>query len=251
MTTDIYQSILKAKTNKVKQIALLVDPDKSDEMYINKLIAFALESKVDYLFVGGSLLTEGKFEECIETLKSQTKIPVVIFPGNNLQIHPFADAILFLSLISGRNPDLLIGQQVKAAPLIKQYGLEYIPTGYMLIDGGNITSVQYMSNTTPIPANKPDIAVATALAGQMLGLKCIYMDAGSGANNHISEHMISKVSEQVDLPIIVGGGIRTAADAQKIAKAGADIIVVGNAIEKNAELILEMSLAIKDLVLKP
>lgn len=248
MNKNIYQCLLDAKKEKQKQLALLVDPDKASKKYLSMLIPAAISAGADYFLVGGSLITEGKFDECVEELKKQTKIPVIIFPGNNLQINEFADAILFLSLISGRNADLLIGQHVKAAPIIKQCGLEYISSGYMLVDGGRITSVQYMSNTIPIPADKPDIAAATALAGQMLGLKSIYMDAGSGAQNHISAGFIEKVSQAIDIPLIVGGGIRTAEQATLLAQAGADVIVIGTAIEKNIDLIAEISNSLKQLV---
>ncbi|MBI3232750.1 MAG: geranylgeranylglyceryl/heptaprenylglyceryl phosphate synthase [Bacteroidetes bacterium] len=248
MTSEIYNQLIQSKQAKNKQLALLVDPDKASSDYINELIHIAISSKVDYFLVGGSLITNGKFDDCVEQLKTQTKIPVIIFPGDNLQLNPFADAILFLTLISGRNPDLLIGQQVKSAPIIKNFGIEYIPTGYMLVDGGNVTSAQYMSNTLPIPANKPDIASTTALAGEMLGLKCIYMDAGSGALNSISTKMIEKVCETIEIPLFVGGGIKTTEQAIKIAQAGADVIVIGTAIEKDLSIISEINAALKQLV---
>jgi putative glycerol-1-phosphate prenyltransferase len=166
---------------------------------------------------------------------------VVLFPGDNLQINSHADAILFLSLISGRNPDLLIGKHVISAPILKDSGIEVVSTGYMLIDGGTPTSVSYMSNTTPIPANKRDIAVCTAMAGEMLGLKLIFMDAGSGALNPVGENMISAVKKSIDIPLIVGGGIRSAEKAKAAFEAGADVVVVGNAIESNKDLIREIA----------
>lgn len=182
--------------------------------------------------------------DTIARLKAKSKIPVVIFPGSIQQVDPSADALLFLSLISGRNPDLLIGNQVLAAPFVKRSGIEAISTGYMLIDGGAPTTVSYISNTIPIPADKNEIAVCTALAGELLGMHLIYMDAGSGAKKAIPASMIKAVSSNTGLPVIVGGGIRTPEQAYESAGAGATIIVVGNAIEKDAALIGDISFAI-------
>lgn len=227
------------KSNKEnhKSFAILIDPDKTEQKSLNKIILLSKETEVDFFFVGGSLLIENKLEFCIEIIKQNCNIPVVLFPGNNLQISKNADAILFLSLISGRNADLLIGNHVISAPYLKESKLEIIPTGYMIIDGGIPTTVSYMSNTFPIPHNKEDIAACTALAGEMLGLKVIYMDAGSGANKHISKKMVQKVRNSVSLPIIVGGGINSPEVAKDIWESGADVVVVGNAIEKSSELI--------------
>src|ERR1035437_1970405 len=171
MHKAIFSSILKSKAQRKKQFAVLVDPDKFET---SKAIDIAETAGVDFVFVGGSILTNGNFEECINVVKKQTKIPVIIFPGNNLQISKNADGILLLSLISGRNPELSIGKQVIAAPVLKSSNLEILPTGYMLIDGGRQTAVSYMSNTNPIPYDKDDIAMCTAMAGEMLGLKLIY-----------------------------------------------------------------------------
>ena len=182
----------------------------------------------------------------ITVIKANCTIPVILFPGSTLQINEKADALFFLSLISGRNAELLIGQHVTVAPYLKNSSLQILPTGYMLIDGGAPTTVSYISNTLPIPANKPDIAICTALAGQMLGLQLIYMDAGSGAKNPISEKMIHAVSSQISIPLIVGGGITTPEKAAANCLAGADIIVVGNAIEKDPALILSVSNAIHE-----
>ena len=169
---------------------------------------------------------------------------MILFPGNNYQLCEEADALLLLSLISGRNPEYLIGQHVVAAPLIKESGIEAIPTGYLLIDGGKISTTSYITQTVPIPADKPDVAVATALAGEQLGLKLIYLEAGSGAANPVSAEMISAVKKNVSLPLIVGGGIRSGAQAEAACQAGADIIVVGNILEKAPELLMELSLAV-------
>ena len=243
---NIYQHIFKKSAEGKKQFAILVDPDKENEDSLETLCELANQHKVDYLFVGGSLLTQDCLSECIEVIKLHTQIPVVLFPGDNLQINSHADAILFLSLISGRNPDLLIGKHVISAPILKEAGLEIIPTGYMLIDGGTPSSVSYMSNTTPIPANKRDIAVCTAMAGEMLGLKLIFMDAGSGAINPVSEAVVSAVKKSIDIPLIIGGGVRSAEKAKALFDAGADLIVVGNAIEGNKELIGEMAAIINN-----
>ena len=241
MHRSIHTSILKDKEKGKKQFAVLVDPDKFKP---SETIALCESEGVDILLVGGSILTNGDFEQCIQTIKKLTKIPVVIFPGNNLQISKNADGILLLSLISGRNPELLIGRHVIAAPILKSSYLEILPTGYILIEGGKQTAASYMSNTLPIPPDKDDIAACTALAGEMLGLKLIYLDAGSGALNSVSESMIKKVRENITVPLIVGGGINSAKKATSACKAGADIIVVGNAIEKNASIIQSVSKAI-------
>ena len=238
---NIYQHIIKKSAEGKKQFAILIDPDKENEDSLETLCEFANQYKVDYLFVGGSLLTQDCLSDCIEVIKLHTEIPVVLFPGDNLQINSHADAILFLSLISGRNPDLLIGKHVISAPILKDAGLEIIPTGYMLIDGGTPSSVSYMSNTTPIPANKRDIAVCTAMAGEMLGLKLIFMDAGSGALNPVSEAVVSAVKKSIDIPLIIGGGVKSAKKARALFDAGADVVVVGNAIEGNKELIGEIA----------
>ena len=241
MQETIFSSILKSKAQKKKQFAVLIDPDKFET---SKVIDVAETAGVDFIFVGGSVLTNGNLEQCINVIKKQTNIPVIIFPGNNLQISKNANGILLLSLISGRNSELLIGKQIIAAPILKSSNLEILPTGYMLIDGGKPTAVSYMSNTNPIPYDKDDIAMCTAMAGEMLGLKLIYMDAGSGALNAISEKMIKKVRSNISIPLIIGGGIDTAKKAILACKAGADIIVVGNAIEKDSSLIKKIAQAI-------
>lgn len=227
-----------------KKLAVLVDPDKQSVDSLLVLIELAVNAKTDFFFVGGSLILENHFEETIATIKKHCNIPVVIFPGNNYQISKSADAILFLSLISGRNAEYLIGQQVVAAPLVKEADLEVIPTGYILVDGGRISTTSYMTQTVPLPNDKPDIAVATAMAGEMLGMKAIYLEAGSGANHCVSSLVIKAVKQNVALPLIVGGGIRTAEQAEEIAKAGVDIIVVGNVLEKEPELLMKISLAV-------
>lgn len=245
MKTNFYSSLLEKTKKGIKQLAVLIDPDSlHSEAGLLELIKNCEEQKVDMLLVGGSLITNGFWDRCIELIKANTSIPVVLFPGNVMQTHKAADAILFLSMISGRNPDLLIGKHVLAAPLLKKSGIEVIPTGYMIVDGGNITSVMYMSNTTPLPSDKDNIASCTALAGEMLGLKVIYMDAGSGAKNPISASMIAEVKSQISGPLFIGGGIRTPEQALAACHAGADIVVVGNAIEKDPSLVGLLSKAI-------
>ncbi len=230
-----------------KQFAVLIDPDKPTDDELLSLIKEAENSNVDYFFVGGSLLTNDCFDRCISLLKKNSSIPVVLFPGNTLQMSKKADALLFLSLISGRNAEMLIGRHVIAAPYLKLSKLEVIPTGYMLIDSGKTTTASYMSNSIPIPADKTDIALCTAMAGEMLGLKIIYMDAGSGAESTISNDMITSVKKNITIPLIVGGGIRTPEKAKEAAEAGADIVVVGNILEKNSHLIKRISEAVHSL----
>jgi phosphoglycerol geranylgeranyltransferase len=241
---EIYSQIKEKKANGKKQFAVLIDPDKLDAKQVSSIAELALKAKVDYFFIGGSLLINNSLDTCINTLKKETSIPVVLFPGNNMQLSYRADGILFLSLISGRNAEMLIGRHVIAAPYLRLSSLEILSTGYMLIESGRPTTVSYMSNSFPIPADKVDIACCTAMAGEMLGMKLIFMDAGSGALNPISEKMIQGVSSSISIPLIVGGGIRTPELALTNCKAGSDITVIGNAIEKDAGLITEIGAAI-------
>lgn len=229
-----------------KQLAVLVDPDKTGDKALDLIVSNSIDSGVDYFFVGGSLLINNQLDHVIELLKKAGNIPVVLFPGNSLQMSWKADAILFLSLISGRNAEMLIGRHVISAPYLKLSPLQVIPTGYMLIESGKPTAVSYMSNSNPIPADKDDIAMCTAMAGEMLGLKLIFMDAGSGAINPVSETMISHVKQSIEVPLIVGGGIRTPEQARKSAAAGADVLVIGNAVEKSSSIINEIAHAIRD-----
>ncbi len=218
-----------------KGFAVLVDPDKLTVAGVPAFAAKIHAAGIQFVLVGGSLLMNENIRQMVPALKQHLDVPVILFPGNILQITPGADAILFLSLISGRNPDLLIGNHVIAAPLLKQSRMEVLPTGYMLIDSGRPTSVNYMSHTMPIPYDKPEIAACTAMAGELLGLRLIYMDGGSGAEKSISTEMISAVAGAVNIPLIVGGGIRSKKQAEAALKAGADIIVVGNAFEADAD----------------
>ncbi len=247
MKNKILDALYQQKASARKAFAVLIDPDKLNDQALLDTIQLALSSKVDYFFVGGSLVVTDTLDKVVTTIKSICSIPVVLFPGSPDQITPKADALLYLSLISGRNPELLIGQHVISAPFVRQSGLEIIPVGYMLVDGGTPTTVSYISNTNPIPANKNDIASCTAMAGEMLGLKVIYMDAGSGAQSAIPTAMIQQVAKYIQIPLIIGGGITTAAKAKENCLAGADIIVVGNAVEKDPALISEIAAAIHSL----
>ena len=240
----IYQKFTEQKKAGKKAFAVLIDPDKMGDGDIDPIVQEAHEAGVDYFFIGGSLVVVNTVDQNIQRIKSQSDIPVVLFPGAPSQVSQYADALLYLSLISGRNPELLIGQHVISAPMVRSSGLEVMPTGYMVIDGGAPTSVSYMANTAPIPSDKSDIALCTAMAGEMLGLRLIYMDAGSGARNPIESRMIQRVAGSVSVPLIVGGGIRTPEKAAENCKAGADVIVVGNAIEKELGLLKEISAAI-------
>jgi phosphoglycerol geranylgeranyltransferase len=245
MKMNVYPSLLEKKLAGKKSFAVLIDPDKVTASSLDETIDLALDANVDYFFVGGSLVISDHLDECVQHIKKSCSIPVLLFPGSPSQISKYADSLLYLSLISGRNADLLIGQHVISAPFVKKSGLEIIPTGYMVIDGGAATTVSYISNATPIPADKAEIAMCTAMAGEMLGMKLIYMDSGSGAKKAISEEMIHAVASQIEIPLIVGGGIRDAEKAYRNCNAGADVIVVGNAIEKDPQLIREMADAIK------
>jgi|TARA_B110000467_G_C18307992_1_gene476015 phosphoglycerol geranylgeranyltransferase len=241
---NVYQHIQESRSAGKKLFAILIDPDKQDNDELLQIVEKANNAQADLFFVGGSLLTNDSLDACLETLKSNSDIPVVLFPGNAMQVNDKADSILFLSLISGRNAEMLIGKQVITAPILKQSSLEVMPTGYMLIDSGKPTTVSYMSNTTPIPHEKNAVAACTAMAGEMLGLKLIFMDGGSGALNPISEKMIASVRQSIDVPLIIGGGISSGEKATANCRAGADVIVVGNAIEKDENLIAEIAKAI-------
>ncbi|MEI6433935.1 MAG: geranylgeranylglyceryl/heptaprenylglyceryl phosphate synthase [Bacteroidota bacterium] len=238
---DNYKKLAADASAGKKKFAVLLDPDKCPQNFLTEVIKLSIKSDVDYFFIGGSLLMNDNQCKVIRLIKENSTIPVLLFPGNNLQLNNQADGILLLSLISGRNPDMLIGRHVISAPFLKASALEIISTGYMLIDSGSMTTVMYMSNTTPIPSDKSEIAVCTALAGEMLGMKLIYMDAGSGSKNPVPVAMIRAVKEAVKIPLIVGGGIVSAELAKQAITAGADVVVVGNAIERNPGLIPEIA----------
>jgi phosphoglycerol geranylgeranyltransferase len=223
--------ILQSQKKRKKLIALLIDPDKFSKKHYGKVFQ---KNHFDLVLVGGSLITHGDLEDTVSSIKSLVKkIPVVIFPGDEFQISKKADAILFLSLISGRNADLLIGKHVLAAPKIKQAQIESISTGYILVESGKLTTVSYITQTLPIPSNKPEIAAATAIAGEMLGMKLIYLEAGSGADNIINQKIIKAVRSQITIPLIVGGGIESKEQINQHFDSGADLVVVGTHFEKN------------------
>lgn len=238
---NLYPNLLKHTLAGKKQFAVLIDPDKYSSESLSGVVSLSVKAGIDYFFIGGSLLIHDNQSQVISYIKENTDIPVVLFPGNNLQLNNSADGILLLSLISGRNPEMLIGRHVISAPYLKASNLEIISTGYLLIESGLTTTVVYMSNTTPIPSNKSEIAVCTAMAGEMLGMKLIYLDAGSGGAHPVPVAMISKVKKAIGIPLIIGGGITSPELAKSAFDAGADIIVVGNAIENDPELITRIA----------
>ena len=224
-----------------KHFAVLLDPDNLNEASCLSLLSLCAAHPVDFFFVGGSLITSQNQADIIRLIKAHSDIPVILFPSNSLHVDSQADGILLLSLISGRNPEFLIGHHVVSAPLLKASQLDIYPTGYMLVDSGRQTTASYMSGTTPIPHDKPAIAACTAMAGEMLGLQYIYLDGGSGAKEPVSAEMIAAVRAAVETPIIVGGGIDTTKKAKAALEAGADVVVVGNHIEKNPGFLAEVS----------
>lgn len=241
----IISHIQKSRNERKMLIAQLVDPDFVEDFdHLTDIAVRAETAGVDLFFFGGSLVTSRAKFDIVKALKDISKIPVLLFPSSPAHIDTSADAILFLSLISGRNPEYLIGSHVAAAPILKNTNLEIIPTGYILVNCGAPTTAEYISGTLPIPYQKPDIAAATALAGQMLGMKLIYLDGGSGAERTISTAMISKVREWTDLPLIIGGGIRSVQDAIAIRNAGADVLVIGNGAQERPEFITELTEAL-------
>lgn len=234
---DIFQK-LSAQTG---QVAVLIDPEetntKKDLLEIIKKAEFA---KVDYIFIGGSTVTREDFQKTTAILKTLTDIPLVIFPGDHQQLSNEADALLYLSLLSGRNPEYLIGQHVKSAQEVIQLDLEIIPTAYILIDGGNQSTVAYVSQTTPIPRDKSAIALSTAIAGKLQGKRVTYFDAGSGAKKPVEQSLIKQVKKQLDTVIIVGGGVRSVEQIKALDSAGANVIVIGNKIEEDIDFLLDI-----------
>ncbi|MCB0481885.1 MAG: geranylgeranylglyceryl/heptaprenylglyceryl phosphate synthase [Flavobacteriales bacterium] len=237
----IQEQLNNLKEAQKKGLAVLIDPDKMDQKSLQKRIKLCNVNQVDFIFIGGSLVAGNSMDDAISEIKQLTSIPVIIFPGSVYQISKKADALLFLSLVSGRNPEYLIGNQVIAAPYIKKLGIEALSTAYMLIDAGAMTTASYISGSAPIPANKPSIALATAQASELLGFRNVYLDAGSGAQDCIGQEMINKVAREIKLPLIVGGGITNPEKIKMAWEAGADVVVVGNAIELRPSLIQEFS----------
>lgn len=239
-TGKIYSQLRALKSQHTSGFAVLADPDKIAPADMQYLARLCNDAGVSYLFMGGSLLMAHQMELCIQRFKTESDIPVILFPGSPAQVTPYADALLYLSLISGRNPELLIGQHVVSAPQVKASGLEVISTGYIVVDGGTQTTVSYISGSLPVPADKPEIALCTAWAGELQGKHIIYLDAGSGARNPVSVEMIQKVSSHIEIPLIVGGGITSPEKVYENCKAGANLVVVGNAIERDPMLIRDM-----------
>jgi phosphoglycerol geranylgeranyltransferase len=231
--STIYNQILKAKTENKKLLAILLDPDKIDLDNIQQLIEKINQSPATHIFVGGSLVENNILDELVLEIKKNCDLPIVLFPGNPSQISNKADAILFLSLISGRNSDYLIEHQVNAVPILNKTSLEIISTGYILIESGAKTAVERVSETKPLSRNNPEYILQTAQAGEMLGKKLIYLEAGSGAEVSVSKEIIALVSKNITIPLIVGGGITNFKDIEKTHKAGADLVVIGTAFENN------------------
>jgi len=246
--SSVFEHLLNVKKKNGAGYLVLIDPDKQGIESISALASRSSEAGVDAFLVGSSLLISDGLEASIRCLKDLSDLPVIISPGASSHISRYADALLFLSLISGRNPDFLIGEHIKAAPIIKKYGLEAIPTGYMLIEGGSCTSVQFISATLPIPRDKLDIAIVHALAAELMGMKVIYLECGSGSPLSVPDEMISAVKAQINIPLIVGGGITDPDTAAAKVRAGADFIVTGNVLEKadNISLMCEFARAIHD-----
>ena len=233
MNSKVYNHLLSVRKKKGAGYIVLIDPDNKSEDDLPEKVKAINDSGVDAIFVGGSLMMDSRCSDRVAQIKSLAEIPVIFFPGGISQLNSHYDAILFMSIISGRNPHYLIGEQVIAAPIINDLGIEVIPTGYLLLDGGSNSAVQFMSGTAPIPMDKPDISIAHALAAQYLGKQLIYLEAGSGAKQAVTNELIKKVFEQVDIPMIVGGGIRTPEVAREKVESGASFVVTGTIIEEN------------------
>tara|TARA_X000001036_G_scaffold78778_2_gene70473 strand:+ start:12328 stop:13065 length:738 start_codon:yes stop_codon:yes gene_type:complete len=241
---SVLSNLNKCIENKGAGFIILIDPDKKNDEKIDQIVESANDNDVDAIFVGGSIMMDRFYHKRIERIKHISDIPVILFPGGVNQVNKYYDAMLFMSLISGRNPHYLIGEQVIAAPIVNDFGLETIPTGYLLIDGGSPTTVEFISGTKPLPSNRPDIIISHALAAQFMGMQLLYLEAGSGAMNTVPVDVISKVSNETSLSLVVGGGIRTPKDALEIVNAGASFVVIGSAIEKSLDLIKDFSSAI-------
>lgn len=244
--TSTFQKLLAIRKKKGAGYLVLIDPDRKNAAILDDLVCGANESGVDALLVGGSLFMDGQFHQRMERIKALSRIPVILFPGASNQLTPHANAVLFMSVISGRNPAYLIGEQVVAAPIVKDLGLEAIPTAYMIFDGGGHTTVEFMSNSRPLPMERKDLAVAHGLAARYLGMSLLYLEAGSNAVRSIPEELVAEVKSAVGLPMMVGGGIRHPEEAHAKAMAGADFVVTGSAAENPAgvELMRAMARAI-------
>ena len=228
---SVFQTLLASQR---ANYLVLIDPDRKNDERLEELVAGVNAAGVDAILVGGSLIMDGDFERRMEVIKTASQVPVILFPGASNQLSGHADAILFMSLLSGRNPQYLIGEQVQAAPVVRHLGLEVIPTGYLLLAGGSPTAVEFMSNSQPLPMDKPDLVLAHALAAQYLGMALVYLEAGSGAQRAVSDEIVRTVSGELDIPVLVGGGIRTPDEAASKVRAGARFVVTGSALEHNS-----------------
>ena len=246
---SIYKYLLDTCKKKGAGHIVLIDPDRKNHGSIELFVELVNKSGADAIFVGGSLMMDGKFHERVSKIKALSEVPVIFFPGGANQLNEHYDAILFMSLLSGRNPQFLIGEQVISAPIIKDLKIETIPTGYLLLDGGGESTVTFMSASNPIPIHRADIAEAHALAAQYLGMKLVYLEAGSGAKRSVPANTIQSVSQSIEIPVIVGGGIRTPESAEKRVLAGADFIVTGTVLEaeKSGSILQEIASAVHTL----
>ncbi|MFB0515416.1 MAG: geranylgeranylglyceryl/heptaprenylglyceryl phosphate synthase [Candidatus Neomarinimicrobiota bacterium] len=229
---SVFQTLMQRLAIQKANYLVLIDPDRKNDGRLNELVSGVNESGADAILVGGSLIMDGGFESRVSTIKAASRVPVILFPGSSNQLTKQADAVLFMSLLSGRNPQYLIGEQVQAAPVVKHLGLEVIPTGYLLMAGGNPTAVELMSSSQPLPMDKPDIVLAHALAAQYLGMYLVYLEAGSGAQRSVPEDVIRNVAGELDIPLIVGGGIRKPEEAAGKVRAGARFVVTGTIVEQ-------------------
>lgn len=243
---DIYEKQIRGQ----KSLAILIDPDSSKLNRLEYTLEICRKHPVDYFFVGGSLLKEDQLDHCIQRIRANSQIPIILFPGSIYQLHPEANALLYLSLLSGRNPEYLIGKQVEAAMKIASYSIEVISTAYLLIDGGSPNAAAYLSQTQPLPRNKTELVLATAMAAQLLNFHWIYLEAGSGAQNSVPLETIRCLKNNIRLPILTGGGIRSAEQLEECYQAGADLVVVGTAAEERPEVLEEMVMTLREFNLK-
>lgn len=241
---SVLEYLLSVRARRGAGYLTLLDPDRLSVEELEHRVDLSVEAGADAILVGTSLMFTAHYAECFARIKARANIPVISFPGGASQVVPTADAILFLSMISGRNPELLIGEHVRAAPLIKEFGVEAIPTGYMLVESGHMTSVEFMSSTRPLPRRKNDIAMAHALAAEYLGMKIIYLETGSGADSSVPDEMVRMVAEYISLPLIVGGGIRNPETARAKVEAGASFVVTGSLVEDDHARLSEVSAAV-------
>ena len=245
----VLQRIELARQKARTGLLVLIDPDRMKTEEIRLRAKLAETTGVSGILVGSSYLATDRFQSAVKTCKEACDLPVVLFPGSSAQVSSAADAMLFMSLVSGRNPEFLIGEQVRAAVRVRRAGLETIPTGYLLVESGRMTSVQFMSNTIPLPSDKSDIAVAHAVAAELLGMRLLYLEAGSGARNPVPPRLVETVRSQTSVPILVGGGVRTPKTVAGLSAAGADMVVVGTITESSRDLqpiLEEMVAATKD-----